>query len=90
MAVTLGSNLSAHQQQDLETHLRKVWALGANLVIAWRMQPYGLEVYYLPSFDLPKVSGIEAELLQSDRQINSEKEIGTLMKAGCKVLISMN
>jgi hypothetical protein len=49
------------------------------------MQPFGLEIFYLPSFDLPKVAGIEAELLQPDRQINSDKKAEALMRAGCKV-----
>ena len=59
--------------------------MGANIVIGWRAQPFGLEIYYLPSFDLPKVAGIEAEIHQSDRQVNSDNEVAALMKSGCKI-----
>ncbi|MEQ8193153.1 MAG: hypothetical protein RIB59_01560 [Rhodospirillales bacterium] len=85
MAVTLGTQLPSHQQHDLDANLRRVWGLGANLIVGWRFQSNGIDVLYLPSYDLPKVSGIEAELLQFDREIRAQGQLETLKKSGCKL-----
>jgi len=78
-------SLSHQVRSDLDKAFRRVWGLGANLIIGWRLLPHSLEIVYLSSFDLPKVAKLQSELLKPNRQITSEKEYHALVKAGCKL-----
>ena len=76
--------LTAANRRELDVNLRKVWDLGANVIIGWRLLPYGMKILYVTSYDLPKAAKNHPNLLRFDRFIDDEAEFERFLDLGCK------
>ena len=56
LSATTDAQLSPQNVRELETNLRKLWNLGANLIVGWRTLAQGIEVLYIPSYNLPLIA----------------------------------
>ena len=79
------SELSGNLRTELDVNLRKIWSLGANVIVGWRFLPAGIKVAYLPSYDLPQVAKTHPNLLRYNRYVESEEEFAALADTGCRV-----
>lgn len=84
MTTVTDSELSPENRRELDIALRKVWRLGANVIVGWRALPFGIEVLHITSYDLPKIAKQHADLLNFDRYIGSEEAFNKLVSAGCE------
>ncbi len=78
------SDLSAASLRELDAGLGKVSQLGANVITAWRRVPGGLQVVFVPSYQVPAVARRNPRILQLDRELRSEAEVAPLLAAGCR------
>lgn len=78
------SGISAANRRELEASLRKVWRLGANVILGWRALAHGIDVLYAASYDLPKIAKARPALMLPDRRITRDAEFDACVKAGCK------
>ena len=76
--------LTAANRRELDVNLRKVWELGANVIVGWRLLAYGMKILYVTSYDLPKAAKNRPNLLRFDRFIDDEDEFDRLVNLGCK------
>ena len=76
--------LTAANRRELDVNLRKVWELGANVIVGWRLLAYGMKILYVTSYDLPKAAKNRSNLLRFDRFIDDEDEFDRLVNLGCK------
>ena len=81
------SGLRGTIRDELDSGLRKIWSLGANVIVGWRFLPSGIKVAYLPSYDLPWVAKKHPTLLRPDRYFETEAEFGSMSEAGCRVSV---
>ena len=78
------TELSPASLRELDVGLRKVSQLGSNVIAAWRRMPAGLQVVYVPSYQVPAVARHNPRILQLDRELRTEAEIAPLLAAGCR------
>ena len=78
------TQLAPQHVRELETNLRKLWNLGANLIVGWRILPQGIEVLYIPSYNLPLVAKGRPDILRPNRHITEMGEFDELVKLGCR------
>ena len=74
--------LTAANRRELDVNLRKVWELGANVIVGWRLLAYGMKILYVTSYDLPKAAKNRSNLLRFDRFIDDEDEFDRLVNLG--------
>jgi class 3 adenylate cyclase len=84
LSATTDAQLSPQNVRELETNLRKLWNLGANLIVGWRTLPQGIEVLYIPSYNLPLIAKSRPDILRSDRHITDQSEYDALIELGCR------
>ena len=77
------TSLSNTSEKMIDTELRRIWSLGANVIVAWKAIPFGIIVIYLPSYDLPRVAKLHDDLLDANRHIDSSERLSSLLEAGC-------
>ena len=77
------TSLSNASEKMIDTELRRIWSLGANVIVAWKAIPFGIIVIYLPSYDLPRVAKLHDDLLDANRHIDSSERLSSLLEAGC-------
>jgi hypothetical protein len=69
LSATTDAQLLPQNVREFETNLRKLWNLGANLIVGWRTLAQGIEVLYIPSYNLPLIAKSRPDILRSDRHI---------------------
>lgn len=74
---------TASMEKAVDLELRKTWSLGSNVIVGWRPLPYGLDVLYLPSYDLPRVAKLFDDVLRANRHVDSPERWQALVNAGC-------
>ena len=84
LSATTDAQLSPQNVRELETSLRKLWNLGANLIVGWRTLAQGIEVLYIPSYNLPLIAKSRPDILKSDRHITEQSEYEALLELGCR------
>ncbi len=77
-------DFSSANISELERHLRKIWAFGANVIVGWRIGALGLKILYLPSYALAKAAQAYPDLLSGDRNLKSDAEAHRLAKIGAR------
>ena len=76
--------LAVPGHKAVDSELRKIWGLGSNVIIGWRALPFGLDVLYLPSYELPRVAKLYDDILRANRHIESPERFQALVTAGCR------
>lgn len=84
MQDSVKTNLTPANRRELDEHLRKAWGLGANVIVGWRILPFGIQALTISSYELPNLGDEAARLLGDDRHIGSDAEAERLLKLGCK------
>ena len=84
MEETNSDTLSAEQRKELYESLRKVWNLGANVIVGWNCSSGGLTVYYLSLLALPRAARQNADLLSRNNHIVDAAHRSGLIDAGCE------
>ena len=84
LSATTDAQLSPQNVRELETNLHKLWNLGANLFVGWRTLAQGIEVLYIPSYNLPLIAKSRPDILRSDRHITEQSEYDALLELGCR------
>ena len=80
----LDTQLAPQHVRELETNLRKLWNLGANLIVGWRILPQGIEVLYIPSYNLPLIAKSRPDILRPNRHVTESGEFEELVGLGCR------
>lgn len=80
------SGLTAADRKELYDKLRKVWDLGANVIIGWRKASGGIELIYLPGRGLPRAGKADPDLLDRNRHIEDSEVYRKLVHAGCRTI----
>ena len=75
--------LSPADGKELDQALRKVWCLGANVIVGWRALPSGIQLLYLPGHALAEVAKAHPDLLEIHRQVTSDEQFAALIESGC-------
>jgi len=76
--------LARAQVRELDGHLRRLWKLGANMLIRWRYHREGLEVFHLTSYGLPAAVKKCAWLIDGSRLLTDDGRIAAATAAGCE------
>ena len=79
------SGLRGDIRGELDSGLRKIWSLGANVIVGWRFLPSGIKLAHLPSYDLPWVAKKHPTLLRPNRYLETEAEFAALADTGCRI-----
>jgi class 3 adenylate cyclase len=83
MTIEAATLISPINRQELDQALRKVWCLGANVIVGWRALPSGIKLLYLPGHALAEVAKAHPDLLEMHRQVTSDEHFATLVESGC-------
>jgi hypothetical protein len=71
-------------RRNLSVNLRRISALGANVIVGWRYLPAGIEVAHIPSYDLPLFARKFPNLLRRNRQLSMGERFEAMLSAGCR------
>lgn len=78
------AELAPANQRELDVGLRKIWQLGSNVIVGWRRSQYGLQVFFVPTYTLPRVAAKFPRVMQLDRELERDSDVQLLMAAGAK------
>ena len=77
--------LSEDQKRKFTAELRAANNLGANVIVAWRLLPFGVQLYQIPIYSIANRVALLSERISADGHRIRDKEVEALDSAGCIV-----